>query len=480
MSEVILFYPKIEERKDHLLPLSVLLVAAPLVKYGYSVKIIDQRVEKNWKEILLKELRKNPLLVGISALTGRQILYGLQVSQLVKENSNALVVWGGVHPSLLPEQTLQNKFIDIVVIGEGEETLLELANKLKRKEDWSNILGIGYKRNGKIYINKRREFIDLNSQPKIPYNLIDIEKYIAKKSFASGKPGRDIALYTSRGCPHRCAFCYNKEFNKRVWRGESAERVIEHIKYLVNTYKISSFNVQDDEFFANLDRVEKICKLLLKEKISVEFISSCRIDYICRMDESFLKLIKKAGFITLEVGVESGSQRILDIIQKDIKVEQVEEAVKKLKKAGIGGKYFFMVGFPQETEKDMWLTVDLMRRIKKINPYSRIPSWRIFTPYPGCDLYYSAIDYGWKPPKSLEEWAYYDFESVKMPWIDERKERIIKNVAYMVKFLGLQDKPLSLSRRVFGKWIDFKWRNHLFYSFPEKYLIEWVKNKRLH
>jgi len=248
MSEVILFYPKIEERKDHLLPLSVLLVAAPLVKYGYSVKIIDQRVEKNWKEILLKELRKNPLLVGISALTGRQILYGLQVSQLVKENSNALVVWGGVHPSLLPEQTLQNKFIDIVVIGEGEETLLELANKLKRKEDWSNILGIGYKRNGKIHINKRREFINLNTQPKIPYNLIDIEKYIAKKSFASGKPGRDVALYTSRGCPHRCAFCYNKEFNKRVWRGESAERVIEHIKYLVNTYKISSFNVQDDEF----------------------------------------------------------------------------------------------------------------------------------------------------------------------------------------------------------------------------------------
>jgi len=475
MPKIILFFPIIKDGKNHFLPLSLLLIAAPLIKKGYSVKIIDQRTEQDWKKKLLNGLKQEPLLVGISVLTSKPILYGLEVSKLVKQNSKAKVIWGGFHPSLSPKQTLENEFIDIVVIREGDETLLELVDRLAKGQPYDDVLGIGYKKKGKIHINPQRDFIDLDKQSAIPYHLVDIEKYIQSELFPTGKSGRDLVLYTSRGCPFRCAFCYNKELNQRRWRSQSAEIVVAEIKKLINDYQITSFNFQDDEFFTDLKRVGKICQMLLSENIKVEFISSCRIDYICRMEDNFLKLISQAGFRTLELGVESGSSEMLKIIKKDITVEQVLEAVAKLKKFDIEGKYLFMTGFPGETIDDMYKTTDLMREIKKINPYSRIPAWRIFTPFPGTDLYQTSIENGWFPPQNLEEWANYNFDTIKMPWIDKKKEKIIGNVAYLVRFLRLQNKPLSFMHKLWGYWIDFRWRNHLFSFLPEKYFIDIIK-----
>lgn len=472
MNKIILFFPILEEREEHLLPLSLILVAAPLIKKGYSIKIIDQRTEKNWQGILLKELKGKPLIVGFSVLTGQQILNALAASRLVKENSQAMVVWGGVHPSLLPQETLKNQYIDSVVIGEGEETFLELVECLYQKKSYQSVASLAYKKNGRIFVNPRRQFINLDSQPAVPYHLVNLEKYISWESFATGRPGRDIAFYTSRGCPHRCAFCYNQEFNQRRWRAQSAERVVEEIKRLIKEYQITSLNIQDDEFFVSLDRVKKICQLLEKEKIKIDFFSSCRIDYITRMDDDFLGLIANNGFKTLAVGVESGSPKILEMIHKDITREQVLIAAAKLKKFNIGGKYYFMAGFPQESKADLFQTTDLMRDIKEIDPLARIPAWRIFTPYPGIDLYDISVKEGWRPPTDLEEWAHYDFESAKMPWLDYTKETIIKNVVYLIKFLGLKNKKLSWLHRFFGVWVDLRWRCHRFNFVPEKYLIE--------
>ncbi len=477
MSQIVLFFPKSEEKDVILLPASVLMVAAPLVKAGYRVKIIDQRVNKSWRRDLLGEIKKEPIVFGVSALTGKQILNGLEASKLVKENSKISVAWGGVHASLLPRQTLENKYIDFVVVGEGEETCLELINALKTSSPLKNIKGLGYKDGGKIFLNPQRDFVDLDSLPEIPYYLVDIEKYIEKKSFATGTPGRDIAFYSGRGCPHRCGFCYNREFNKRKWRGRSAEKVIEDIKRLVKNYRITALNIEDDEFFVDIGRVREICELILKENINIELFTNCRINYVANsMDDDYLELLYKAGFRTLAFGVESGSERILELMHKDITISQVFETITRLKKAGINSKYYFMAGFPTEIIDDLYKTTDLIYKVKQLDPQIRIPAWRAFTPYPGTDLYELAIQEGWQSPKSLEEWADFDFNTVRTPWVKGKKKKIIENVAFLINYVEIgKTKGRGIFFKLaknFGKIVDWRWRNHLFSFTPEKFFID--------
>lgn len=477
MPRVVLFFPKMGEGQPLQLPMSLLFVASFLIREGIEVKIIDQRLNHDWKTELLEELKKEPLMVGFSVLTGKQILHALGASQFVKEQSQAKVVWGGVHTSLLPEQTLENEYIDFVVIGEGEKTFWELAKNLQDYNDnFEKIKGLGFKKGNQIFINQVAEFINLDELSEIPYHLVDVEKYIAKKSFATGGKARETVFYTSRGCPHQCGFCYNKKFNRRRWRGRSAELVIEDMKELIQNYQIDAFNIQDDEFFVDLERVRKICEMIIKEKWQIEIFTSCRINYVMRMDLNYLKLLFRAGFRTLAFGVESGSSKIQEAIFKDITNEQVLEAIKRLSKVGINSKYYFMCGFPEETVNDLYKTTDLIWKMKGIDRRIRIPAWRVFTPYPGTELYEKSIKIGFKPPRELERWASYDFETVNTPWISRKMARIIKNVAFMVQFIKLDDNGSKSLKyrlsRLWGKWVDFRWLHHWFGFLPEKYIIK--------
>lgn len=485
MSDIILFFPKLtkDNTESRLLPASVLMVAAPLVKEGYSVKIIDQRVDSNWRETLINELKSKPLVVGFSALTGKQILYALEASKIVKNNSSTLTVWGGVHVSLLPKQTLKNQYIDLAVIGEGEGTFLNLVEKIAKRQSYEGLAGLGYKKENKVFFKPLTEFLDLDDLPHMPYHLVDIEDYVSEVSFASGKKARNLVFYTSRGCPYRCGFCYNKQFNKRRWRGMSANRVFEEMKRLIDNYRINAFEIEDDEFFINTERVKEICKLILKEGIKIEIFTNCRVNLIAdNVDSDYLKLLFKAGFRTLGFGIESGSTKILDLIHKDIEISQIFRTIKKLTKAGINSKYYFMAGFPTETIKDIQSTTDLIIKMKQMNSKIRIPAWRIFTPYPGTDLYRLSIQKGWNPPKTLEEWAGYDFNTVRMPWIKNRKKMIIENSRFLIKYLKLSSKKKASIYfklgRLYGKLVDFRWSNHLFSFVPEKYfifLVLWLK-----
>jgi anaerobic magnesium-protoporphyrin IX monomethyl ester cyclase len=178
---VILVYPNIikgwQARPRIAMPMSLLCLATPLMNAGYDAKIIDQRVEPRWESILRQELQKNPLCVGVSSMTGPQLRHALGISKMVKEYGNAPVVWGGIHPSLLPEQTLKNKNIDIVVQGEGEETFFELIQALDGKQPLHTVKGIWYKENDQLKSTRMRSFIDINKQPPPPYHLIDLKNY---------------------------------------------------------------------------------------------------------------------------------------------------------------------------------------------------------------------------------------------------------------------------------------------------------------
>lgn len=482
MIDVVLFFPKTGEKTEPHLPMSLLMVAAPLVKHGYEVKIIDQRLKDDWQERLLSALRDGVLLVGFSVLTGKQILFALEVSKFIKSNSKAKIVWGGVHPSLLPEQTLRNPDIDFVVVGEGDQVFERLLDKLKNGNiNYSDLDGFGYKSEDRIFINEQKEFVNLNFLPPIPYNLINVERYITKKSFASGKSGRNVTFYTSRGCPHHCAFCYNLKFNKRRWRGKSADKVIDEMEYWINSYKINAFEIEDDEFFVDLNRVREICAKIIERGFKIEIFSSCRVNYLENMNDAYLALLYRAGFRTLSFGVESGSEEIQKMIHKDITNDQVLSAVRRLGQAGINSKYYFMCGFPGESIEQMHETTDLIYKMKQIDRRIRIPAWRVYTPYPGTELYEKSVAFGWRPPKTLEEWVSYDFETAKMPWLNLRKRLIIKNVVWMSKYIVLDKKPAGSFKyklsRMFGCWVDLRWRRHWFFFAPERWFIRLIFGK---
>lgn len=484
MCDVVLFFPRFtsDNHETRLLPASLLMVAAPLAQAGYQVRIIDQRVDNQWADTLRRALDEKPLVVGFSALTGQQILHGLEASRIVKEHGQTVTVWGGVHASLLPEQTLANPYVDLVAIGEGEQTFFELVEKLKRGNSYKEIAGLGYQETGRIVCNPERPFLDMDKLAPLPYHLVNVENYIAARSFATGRTGRSIALYTSRGCPHRCGFCYNLKFNRRKWRGKSAQKVVAEMEELIDRYNITSFEIEDDEFFTDLKRAREISQLIIDKQWKVDIFTSCRVNYAADlMDDSLIRLLAQAGFKKLSFGVESGSERIQRLIDKDINNAQVIKTVRRMTAAGITSKFYFMCGFPGESLADLRTTCGLMREIKRCYRGALIPGWRLFVPYPGTTLYDQAVRYGFRPPASLAEWARYDFETVRMPWLFSKQRKLIDTIPYMLRFLELPPAKrrswyLRLGRW-YGKTIDWRWR-HRWFAAPERKLVDFIR--RLH
>lgn len=466
MSDVILVYPAtgFDIAKVSVdLPLSVLSLASTIVS-DYNVKIIDQRVDKKWKLKLRKELRKDPLCVGISSMTGFQIKNALDASKIVKTNSdNVQVVWGGVHASLLPQQTLENENVDIVVQGEGEITFKEIVGTLEKGKPLNGIKGVWYKHNEKLRSNPPRELVDLNKLPEIPYDLVEIERYVGSRSMVHDEVKRTLPFISSRGCPHNCKFCCNPVLSKQIWRYMSPERTASDVLSLAEEFNLDTIVFHDENFFANLKRVKRIAGLLGGK---INWTVQARID-----DINFLNLyhLEKNGLRMIQPGVESGSDRILKLINKGITVKDILKANKKLGRTDIISVYNFMMGFPTENINEIFNTVDLSLKLLKENKNSWIAGFYVFVPYPGTELFNLAVKEGFNPPLSLEEWAEFDRQHLKTPWIQDKLD-IIKNIVFTSKFVdGNRLKTLFRKKIVpkflfsyLGRSYRKRWADHNF------------------
>ena len=343
-------------------PLALMYIGGYAEKHGHTVKIVDRNIETNSRKII--DAFK-PDVVGITSLTGKMILDGIKVSKYVRRKfPEAKIVWGGIHTSLLPENTLDNEFIDFVVIGEGEESFIELLDTIEDKKDLKHILGIGYKEGEKIIINNTRPLIkNLDTLPLVSWNLIDAKKYLKHETL----------FITSRGCPHRCAFCYNEKFYFRRWRSMSAERVQAEIEHAQLYHPIRRFRFDDDNFTVNKKRFYKILEFLPK---NVALYFETRVDYI---DEDFCKQVSEFKDAFLFIGVESGDEEMLRKMQKDITVSQIHRAFRLLHKYNIKTSGSFIIGTPGETRFQINKTLELIDKIKPTRP-----SCCIYVPFPGA------------------------------------------------------------------------------------------------
>jgi len=326
-----------------------------------------------WQEVrgVIGDLK--PDLIGISVMSVKILPARKLISLIRKVNRGIVIVCGGHHPTIDPELFLRNDRADFVVRGEGELPLAELAEKLISKGNgYESIKGLSFLRGEKIFHSPDRPLItDLSILP-----LPEKDSVVFKETYSM----EDFSIVmTSRGCSYSCGFCGSGNMWKRTVRYRPVEKVIEEIGVLKKKYRVTNIKFMDDSFSINKKRVENLCLEILRAKLNITWSCLTRVNLI---DDGLICLMKRAGCKKIDIGIESGNPRVLEIIDKEIAVEQIEKAVKIIDKYRIFWAAFFMFGFPTETEEEVMDTLRFMKKIK--------PGWAnisIFTPYPGTKLY---------------------------------------------------------------------------------------------
>lgn len=418
------------------LPLGVLCAGRSAFAAGYDLEILDQRVDPAWEKRLITVLRnKHPLLVGLSVMTGKPIHYALEISRLVKKYSDAPVVWGGIHPTILSDSTLKNECIDFLIRGQGELPLLALAKALENDNGpLHEVPALSYKTNGQMVHNPAGRAPEFDELPDIPYALVDVNKYLR---FEANE--KVFSIITSLGCPHQCAFCYSSSYSGRLWKPEKVEHTIARMEDIIGKYKPDYLSVIDNDFFVDLRRAKALFEALEKKKWPIKIgFRGARIDELYRMDDEFLGLMQRVGVRHLHIGAESGSQQILNLMLKKVSTDQIFEVNRKLSKfPGLLPTYNFFSGVPTETIEDIQASIEMIFRLLKENPHCQISGFNQFTPYPGTELFRLSVQHGLKPPEDLEGWINYDESDCAKnnPWIDNKRKRLLDTLYFTGFFI---------------------------------------------
>lgn len=379
-----------------------------------------------------------------------------------KKNSRIPIVWGGVHPTIMPVQTAQNPYVDIVVKGQGEITFCELAKCLQAKGDLRDIKGIVFKQSGETIENESRPVADINDFPALPYHLLAerMEAYIKPSAYSK----RCLPIITSDGCPFNCSFCYmsTPQFRRRYMH-LSVERVLDEIEFLTKEYNIDGVSIRDSNFFIDIARTKAILEGLVRRNIKICITEvNVRADQLLRLDDDYWKLMEEAGIKEFLIGAESGDQEMLDLINKRITVEQIEQCEKKAVKYKINIINSFITGFPirpadkqaygKILNKELYKTIDLMYDIFKVNPLATNMLF-VYTPYPGTPLYQQCLESGFAEPGSLEEWGELDLNQKHFPWMSDK--HVVKVAYYEKLFLikKLASRPYAKNKIVQGSRI---------------------------
>ena len=368
------------------IPLGLLYIAAALRQAGFGLlAVLDARMERlGHKKVSARIRAFAPDIVGITAMS-TEAPEAHNLARLAREAAHGCkVVVGGPYAITSPEEVLNDPNIDFAVMGEGEETVCELAAALESGGDLSAIQGLAYKKDGRPVINPRRAMIaDLDAMPFPAWDLLDIERYFGLWARHSQNPfpasDRIMPLFTSRGCPYSCIYCHNI-FGKKA-RLRSVENVMREIELLVEKYKVGELELTDDIFNIDLPRAKKICDEIIRRgiKVKLSFPNGLRVD---RMDAELVLKLKAAGTHLLAYAIEAGSPAVQKRIGKNLDLEKAREIIKLTAAQGIFIGGFFMLGFPGETKEEMLATAAFARDL----PFHQA-NFFFVTPKPNTPLY---------------------------------------------------------------------------------------------
>jgi anaerobic magnesium-protoporphyrin IX monomethyl ester cyclase len=395
-TKVALINSPMQEKTFHhplLLPLSLAYLAAVLKREGHEVKVIDCPACEINHEQLKKELSTfDPALVGITSTTPN-IVSALKSASAAKEASPDIkVIIGGPHVTFRDKETLtENPAVDVVVRGEGELTMLELAQKAPYTKDLTGVNGITIRHNGDVVRTAPRAFIqNLDELPRPAYEFFNLEKYkLYGKQF--------MPILTSRGCPFQCAFCVTTQLFGAPWRHRSAKNVVDELEWLKKDLGADGISFYDDTLTLDKQRLFDICDAMAERKLELPWGCQTRVDQV---NTEILTRMKLACCNEVSFGVESGCQKTLDKVHKKTSVQQNIDAVKLAKNEGLFVAVSALVAYPGETLDDVKQTIDLLRKMQPDDAYICIA-----TPYPGTELRSLVENMGWK---ISDNWSLYD------------------------------------------------------------------------
>ena len=433
---VLLFNPQSD---FYAMPLGPLAVGSALSPEKYDVSIIDARIVAAGETRLL-EAAERAHCVGMTVFSGPSIGNALRLSRELKRRYPGLpVVWGGWHPSILPEQCIASGAMDAVVIAQGEGAFAELLENIGDRRSWSSIPGLCIAESGIPRRTAPRRLQKMDEFPAARYSLLDVERYFVRK----GK--RQIDYSSSRGCPYKCTFCADPLVYGSKWTGLPAERIVAELQQLYREYGMTEVFFLDDDLFASLKRIQELAAAFLSAGIRFEWKGTARADELCRLPEGFFRELRAAGCTRINVGAESGSQQVLDRIKKEYQVEQIVRAGERLSGAGIGVSWSFIAGFPGEQESDFDATLQVLKKIRKQSSTIEANVF-FYSPYPGTELSRELEAKGLRLPDRLEDWEQFNIDGA---WNSERSpafERRVRSVNFYLRH-GYASQAGSSSRR---------------------------------
>ena len=419
-------------------------LAAVLEKNRYEVDVIDcPALKLSYEEFRSEISKRQPNIVGITSTT---LTYksALRIARIAKETCpNCLTILGGIHATFWDDKALQEcPYLDVVVRREGENTLLELVQKLEACKSFRDVLGITCRKDGKIVRNPDRPYIEnLDDLPFPARHLWPIERL--------RKDEEIFYLMTSRGCVFWCEFCSTVRMHGRKYRMRSPKNVVDELEFLHDTYGATQFTFCDDVFTVDKARIEEFCKEIKNRKLKIKWNCGTRVDMVTK--ELLLKM-KEAGCMAVWFGVESGAQNVLDAMKKGISTAQTIRAFKWAKEGGLMTVAGVVFGFPGETKETIWETIKF---IERISPHD--VGYYVATPYPGTPLYDFVKEKGWLKVTDFDKCdtatPIFDIPTISMQELREIRERALQRFYLRpTYFLSMLSKgrfwSFSISRTV--------------------------------
>lgn len=481
---IVLHNPKSFSQGRRRLPLSLLALSRMMPG---RCRITDGNVDARPVDLILggshvSGAQPQKLIVGMTVMPGPQLRQAIiDSAEIKRRRPDAVIVWGGYFPALHPEIALSGNLIDYIVRGQGEQSFLDLLSVLAQGGDLKSVPALSYRlEDGTVQHNPDGRLIDVNQLPEYDFSHVDVSRYVVRTHLGQ----RTLCYASSAGCYGKCTFCaINKNFQWR-WMGERPERILKIARSFKQDFDIDALEFFDAHFFVSEPRTVAIADGM--KKLGVRWWGECRIDTLLGYSDASWRAIRDSGCRMIYFGAESGSDAMLQAMDKHFTTEQVLELTRKCKQHGIIPELSFVLGNPPEPRREIEETIRFIYRLKEIYPEVEILIF-LYSPVPqeGTELFELARQAGFCYPRKLEDWTmdrWVDFGTLKRPrtpWLTEGLWRRIRDFEVVLhsQYPTLTDLRIGRQTRRLLRGISW-WRYHygIFrWPYELKMIMRWIQ-----